>query len=72
MKEIKHYICEMCGTEYNDKKRAQACERSHFQPEEIVNSHYQPASVDASGYPINIEVKMSDGRKVVYKRLRIN
>ena len=27
LKEVKHYICEICGTEYNDKTRAQHCER---------------------------------------------
>lgn len=23
MKEVKHYICEICGAEYNDKAKAQ-------------------------------------------------
>ena len=29
MKEVKHYICETCGTEYGDKRTCEMCEKGH-------------------------------------------
>ena len=40
MKEVKHYICEICGTEYNDKAKAQGCEKGHKKPIEIIKASY--------------------------------
>ena len=40
LKEVKHYICEICGTEYNDKTRAQHCEKGHCKPLEIIKERY--------------------------------
>lgn len=31
MKEVKHYICEICGIEYHDKQKCQECEKNHKQ-----------------------------------------
>lgn len=38
MKEVKHYICEVCGTEYSDKNKAQECEKNHKKYTEIVGA----------------------------------
>ena len=32
MKEIKHYVCEICHTEYNERQKAIDCEKKHCKP----------------------------------------
>lgn len=32
MKKVEHYICEICGTEYKDKKTCMECEKGHHTP----------------------------------------
>ena len=68
MKEVKHYICEVCGTEYNEKLKATNCEKSHKKPIEITRANYVSVSNDRTGYPMRITVKMSDGSEHTYKR----
>lgn len=38
MKEVKHFICEICGTEYNDKNNCLKCEKGHKTPVKILHS----------------------------------
>lgn len=66
MKEVKHYICEICGTEYNDKNKASDCERSHKTPTEITDMRYLSKSQNLKGYPHKIEIKFADGSKKWY------
>ena len=68
MKEVKHYICEICGTEYKEKNSATICEKGHCCPVKIDNCRYIPIKNYAKGYPIEITVKMSDGSIQKYKR----
>lgn len=68
MKKVEHYICEICGTEYNDKNKAQTCEKGHCKPIEIVRAHYLSLANNYKGYPNNITVKMADGTEQIYKR----
>ena len=68
MKEVKHYICDICGTEYNEKTKAKLCERKHCFPVEIVECRYVPYYHNEKGYPISVRVKMSDGEVVTFKR----
>lgn len=68
MKEIKHYICEICGTEYKEKARCVQCEKSHCKPEAIVKVKYISYDTNRKGYPISITVKMEDGSEQIYKR----
>ena len=68
MKEIKKYVCEVCGSEYDEKKEAQACERGHKIPMDIIKASYLPVAYDSSGYPSRITVKMSDNSECVYIR----
>lgn len=62
MKEVKHYICEICGTEYNDKKKC------HVMPKEIVGHNHISMRNNASGYPTMVRIKMSNGETIIYKR----
>lgn len=68
MKEVKHYICEMCGTEYNDKKKAQECEIMHKKPVKILNAKYLPITSNKLGTPKSIIVEFDDGSQAEYKR----
>lgn len=68
MKEVKHYICEICGTEYNDKKKCQDCEKGHVMPKEIVGHNHISMRNNASGYPTMVRIKMSNGETIIYKR----
>lgn len=68
MRETKLYICEVCGTQYADKKKCLACEKSHKKPVNIVNCKYIPQKDNNKGYPIRIDIKMEDGNIVSYKR----
>ena len=71
MKEIKHYMCEYCHTEYTSIDEAQMCEKSHKAPKEIINTVYKSMNSDLYGYPESILIQMSDGAKVLYRQQRI-
>lgn len=64
----RRYICEICGTEYNDKTKAQHCEKGHCKPLEIIKARYLSVGNNAKGYPLEITVKMADGTEQKYKR----
>lgn len=68
MKEIKHYICEICGTEYKDKLNAQKCEKNHCELDSIEKCRYLSYEYNNKGYPISIDVRMMNGQIVTYKR----
>lgn len=68
MKEIKLYVCEVCHTEYNDKLKANSCEKSHKKSIKIAGSRYVSKSQNETGYPVAVEIVMEDGRVVTYKR----
>ncbi len=63
MKEVKYYICEICGTEYNEKKKCMDCEKGHIKPVSIYGARYFH-----NGYPVVINVEMSNGEIITYKR----
>lgn len=54
MKEVKHYICEICGIEYHDKQKCQECEKNHKQIKKIISTKYQSLSMNVKGYPVSI------------------
>ena len=64
MKEIRHYICEICGTEYKDKESCKSCEKGHIKPLKIVKEKYISIKNNAGGYPISLDIEMTDGRIV--------
>ena len=68
MKEVKHYMCEICGTEYAEKNMAEDCEKCHKRPELISHIRYLSKSQNGSGYPVAITVRMNDGTCQIYKR----
>lgn len=76
MKTSKQYVYSLvnahqlrvCGTEYNDKTKAQHCEKGHCKPLEIIKARYLSVGNNAKGYPLEITVKMADGTEQKYKR----
>lgn len=65
MKEEKRYICEFCGTEYNNIHGCKKCEEGHINPARIVTAKYSSVT---SKYPTIIFIKMDDGGVVRYER----
>jgi len=64
------YTCEVCGTNYEDKNRAEGCEKSH-KIVEIEKAEYLPYTSrdnDFKGFPLRIWVRAKDGTCAVYKR----
>ena len=68
MKEVKHYVCEVCGTEYSDKEKCKVCESSHKKIKAIISAKYYSFSQNHKGYPSSVVVEMDDGKQIVYKR----
>ena len=68
MKEVRHYICEICGTQYKDKNTCKDCESGHHKPLEITSSNWVSMKNNGSGYPTQIHIKMSNGETITYKR----
>lgn len=68
MKEVKHYICDVCGTEYNEKRKCMECESGHKKIKKIIDTKYLPIKANALGIPNSITVEMEDGSTFIYKR----
>lgn len=68
MRKIERYVCEMCGTEYKDKLSAEKCEKCHKNAVAIIRSRYVSQSQNGAGYPVAVEIQMSDGTFQTYKR----
>lgn len=68
MKKVEHYICEICGTEYKDKKACTECEEGHHKPERIDGATYVSMKNNGSGYPTRVHIKMSNGEIITYRR----
>ena len=68
MKVVEKYRCEVCHTEYADRKQAEACEKIHKLPTKISGARHLSMAQNGTGYPVSITVKMSDGKEVIYKR----
>lgn len=68
MKETKLYTCEYCNTSYKIKEKAEQCEKNHKKPKAITNTRYLSYKSNNSGYPIEVIIKMEDGKEISYSR----
>lgn len=68
MKKVEHYICEVCGTEYNEKGKCKQCESGHNKPKGIDGAQWYPIGQDGSGYPARVHILMDNGETITYKR----
>ena len=48
MKDITLWKCDICGTEYRDKKQCQKCESNHKKEGKIVKMRHLPYPYDQS------------------------
>ena len=68
MKELKMYQCEVCGTQFADKKKAEECEHKHRKVIKMISAKYRPYTSAKDGIPDNIIVEFDDGKKIRYVR----
>lgn len=68
MKEVKQYICDICGTQYKDKEKCKDCESMHHQPVKIDGAVWVFMKSNGSGYPTKVHIKMSNGETITYTR----
>lgn len=68
MKELKMYQCEVCGTQFADKKKAEECEHKHRKVIKMISAKYRPYTSAKDGIPDNIIVEFDDGNKIRYVR----
>ena len=68
MREVKHYACEFCGTEYNKKTKAIDCEKNHKKIKRIESCIYNAKNTDNTGLPSSIRVEFDNGAVVKYSR----
>lgn len=68
MKKVEKYVCEYCHTEYTDSSKCAECEKNHMVISRIVSARYLSRSMRGTGDPVSIEVEMSNGQKLIYKR----
>ena len=68
MKNVTLWKCDICGTEYRDKKKCEKCETGRMKNGKIVKMRHLPYTSDQSGYPDKITVKFEDGVEKMYSR----
>lgn len=68
MKKLELYQCEICGTQYNEKRKAVDCEKSHLVDIKITNMMFKPYTMSEDDFPFKIEVTAPNGKKAVYRR----
>lgn len=65
MKESKYYICELCGTKFNDKDKCIKCESSHRKIDTVKPKYYY----GGQRKPV-LFITFEDGKTVEYKPIR--
>lgn len=73
MKEVKHYVCDICGTMYSSPTIAEKCEQYHVKPKKISkewNKEWYKAVTENTSpfykYPKKIKIEMFDGSIQLY------
>ena len=64
MIEVKHYICEICGTEFDNEGECRRCENGHIKPVKFNGWSYYASSV-----PKVICIEFDDGNEYAYRRI---
>jgi hypothetical protein len=67
MKEVKLYQCEVCGTQYIDKKDAEECEEFHAKGLEIDRLYYSGMNDTAEKFPHKILLKAKSVETRTYR-----
>lgn len=64
MRKIELYQCEVCHTQFNDKTKAEECEKSHCKIESVAPKKWRAKEA----YPDKVVVTFSDGKEIHYER----
>jgi len=67
MKEKRLFVCELCNTEYADKKKAKFCEDSHKTKFKIKNMRHVAMNNNRTGFPVTVTLEAEDGSIKTYK-----
>ena len=70
MKEVKHYICEICRTEFDNEGECRACENGHIMPVKFTGWSYYSSSINATGAPKYITIAFDDGNEYEYIKVQ--
>ena len=68
MKEITHYECEICHTQFKEKKKAEECEKSHVFATGIKSVTYKPYTSSQDGLPVYVTIEFDNGKEYKFKR----
>lgn len=68
MQKLQLFQCDYCGTQYKNEKDCIDCESRHVKPKKIKSSKYVNFKDNQKGYPVSINVEMTDGTIQTYKR----
>lgn len=71
MKEVKLFQCEVCGTQYIDKKDAEKCEEFHAKGLEIDRLYYKGMNETVQKFPDKILIKAKNGETKMYFALTV-
>ena len=66
MKTKTLFICDVCGTQYDDEDACVMCEKNHTIPKKVVEVTYIAELNKAPAYPDYITIEFDDGRRVRY------
>lgn len=67
MKIFSLFQCEICNTVYKSETECSNCEQCHQLPSQIVVNKFNSYK-NGGNYPNYIEVQMTDGKNIRYKR----
>ena len=67
MKEKRLFVCELCNTEYADKKKAKSCEDSHKTKFKIKNMRHVAINNNKKGFHVTVTLEAEDGSIKTYK-----
>lgn len=71
MKEVTHFVCETCGTEFSEREKCEACETGHARKLKICHADYRPIGVLATGFPSMIRVEGAVGDRKFLAEYRL-
>ena len=66
MKQKILYTCEICKTDYAEKKKATESECVHKTKLKVINACYKSINAVTHGFPTKITVQSKDGKEMTY------
>lgn len=67
MKECIVYRCEICGSDFSDRKQAKKCEEGHKTDLVVGKAEYKPCDWVNHGFPRTVVLKSKDGKAAMYR-----